>query len=190
MSVLRATKFVQNILENKLLSTNCIAIDATMGNGNDTLFLSNLVGKDGKVYSFDIQRSAIEKTKVLLEENNINEPYSNINLILDSHGKIEKYIEDEIDIAMFNLGYLPGGDHSVITRFETTIKALESILNLLKKGGIISLIVYYGHEGGNEEKNEVISFVENLDAFKYKVLRCDYINQDNNPPIILFIEKK
>ncbi|QUH27314.1 class I SAM-dependent methyltransferase [Serpentinicella alkaliphila] len=160
-----------------------------MGNGNDTLFLTKLLGSKGKIYSFDIQIQAIDKTKKLLEENNFIET-ENANLILDSHGNIGSYVKEEIDIAMFNLGYLPGGDHTVVTNGEITLKALKYILSLLKKSGIISLIIYYGHEGGKEEKDSIISFTNSLDSRSYRVLRCDYTNQGNNPPIVLFIEKK
>lgn len=190
MSILKATNFVQHTLENRIANIkNCVAIDATMGNGNDTLFLTKLLGAKGKIYAFDIQNQAIEKTKKLLEENNFIGT-ENVNLILDSHGNIGNYVKEEIDIAMFNLGYLPGGDHKVVTNGEITLKALKYILSLLKKSGIISLIIYYGHEGGKEEKDCIISFTNSLDSRNYRVLRCDYTNQGNNPPIVLFIEKK
>lgn len=188
MSILKATKFVQYILESRG-SLDCVAVDATMGNGNDTLFLSELVGPKGKVYSFDIQKTALENTRKLLMENNVEEGDS-IHLVLDSHDNIDSYIKGEIDVGMFNLGYLPGGDHEIITKADTTIKALDWMFHHLKKGGLVSVIIYYGHEGGNEEKNSVISYIENLDSRKFMVLRSDYINQSKDPPILLLIEKK
>jgi len=90
---------------------------------------------------------------------------------------------------MFNLGYLPKGDHSIITKPRSTIKGIISTLNLLKPGGIISIIIYYGHDGGIEEKKEVLSFLQNLSSEDVTVMQSDYINHSNSPPIVIFIEK-
>ena len=165
-------------------------IDATCGNGNDTLFLSKLVGEFGEVIAFDIQEQAIDNTDQLLMDNNC----TNVSLVLDSHANIDNYLikelEENIGGAIFNLGYLPKSDKTIITEGESTIKAINTILNYLKKGGRIILVVYYGHEGGEEEKNTILKHVISLDQKKYSVLQYGFINQKNNPPFIIAIQKK
>ncbi|KAB3534006.1 methyltransferase domain-containing protein [Alkaliphilus pronyensis] len=180
----RATAFVHKILQEKIQIGN-IVVDATMGNGNDTIFLSQAVGSNGKVYAFDIQQKALDITYKRLLEANCN----NVVLIRDSHENMGIYIKEKIDAAVFNLGYLPKGDHKVITKPPSTIGAIKSSLEILKTKGILSIVIYYGHEGGAIEKNSVIDFLETLDNKKYSVLKCSYISKEKNPPIIVFIEK-
>lgn len=180
-----ATGLAKNIINNKL-ENGMIAVDATIGNGNDTLELAIGVGSSGKVYGFDIQKVAIENTRKLLINNNME---SRVHLIHESHEKLLEYIDEKIDLAIFNLGYLPRGDHSIITKSESTIKAMESILNNLNENGILIVVVYYGHEGGKKEKEDLESYLNNLDQKRFTVLKMDFINQANNPPFVFHIEK-
>ncbi|WP_067730830.1 class I SAM-dependent methyltransferase [Oceanobacillus damuensis] len=162
-------------------------IDATCGNGNDTLFLSRVVGEDGHVYAFDIQDEAIANTRKALIEHEC----ANVSLIQDSHANIADYIkEEEIGGAIFNLGYLPRSDKSVITKGESTVTAVNTILNLLKKGRLIILVVYHGHDGGKDEKEALLKYLLHLDQKKFNVLRYGFINQKNDPPFILAVQKK
>lgn len=179
--------FAHNLLE-RAITTDDIVIDATCGNGNDTLLLSNLVGDSGHVYAFDIQEQAIDTTGKLLRENNRN----NVTLIHDSHALIDQYIKPSTSLAaaVFNLGYLPRSDKTIITKPDSTITAIEKILPLLKKGGILVLVVYAGHPGGMDEKNAVVEFVSQLDQEQYFVLQYGFINLKNEPPFVLAIEKK
>lgn len=186
-SIKRVTNFAQYIMSEKI-NEGSVVVDATMGNGNDTLFLAELIGTEGKVYAFDIQAIAIENTMRKITINKLDS--YDIKLINDSHENIENYVLDSIDGAMFNLGYLPKGDHSIITKGESTIKGIKSAIKLLNPGGIISIIIYYGHEGGNEEKEEVIRFLQGLSSEDVTVMECNYVNHGNNPPIVIFIEKK
>src|SRR5690606_15386726 len=119
-----------------------IAIDATVGNGNDTILLASLVGQEGKVYGFDIQESAILKTKIKLFENNLAE---RVYLIRDSHENIDKYVTERADLIVFNLGYLPGGNHEKVTKVESTAKAVKKSLELLKENGLLLITTYLGH---------------------------------------------
>nr|WP_281244821.1 class I SAM-dependent methyltransferase [Gracilibacillus orientalis] len=161
-------------------------VDATCGNGNDTLLLSKLVGDTGKIYAFDIQAQAIEQTKTLLAEKQIK----NVELIHDGHEHVSAYVKEKtIAGAIFNLGYLPKGDHSIITTPDTTIEAIRSMLALLKKRGRIVIVIYHGHKGGTSEKNHVVNFCEELNQKDYQVLQYQFINQINNPPFIIAIEK-
>ena len=115
---------------------------------------------------------------------------SRVKLILDGHENMDKYVEGEVSCVLFNLGYLPRADHNIITRPETTIKAIEHSLKLLKPHGVISIAIYTGHEGGIEEKDCVYEFVKNLDQNEFNVLESGFINQINNPPQLVLIEKK
>ncbi len=170
------------------ISQGDTVIDGTMGNGVDTLKLIKLVGDEGKVYAFDIQKEAVNRTKNLLEKEKINNGC--FVLINDSHENICCHIHEHISAAVFNLGYLPGGDHSVTTESGSTIKALKDCLNLLKINGLISVMIYEGHEKGSEEKKSLLKFASNLDKQKYHTLYIDMINQNNQPPSLLFITRK
>ena len=185
-SIIKATSFVHYVLKGTI-NEGDVVVDATMGNGNDTIFLAGLVGPGGSVFSFDIQQIALDRTLKKIIDNNLDE--YNIKLINDSHENIESYLTDTIDAAMFNLGYLPQGDHSITTKPDSTIKGITSVLRLLKPKGIVSIIIYYGHEGGMDEKQKILSFLEGPTGKNFSVMKCCYINQGNNPPIIIFIQR-
>lgn len=164
-------------------------VDATCGNGNDTLFLSKLIGDHGQVYAFDIQEQAIENTKAKMIENN----RQNVIYINDSHENISSYIphslKGKIGGAIFNLGYLPRSDKSIVTKSDSTIKAIEQLLTYLKKNGLIVIVIYHGHDEGKIEKEDVLNYVQQLEQKKYSVIRYGFINQINNPPFVVAIEK-
>lgn len=132
-----------------------LCIDATAGNGSDTLLLSRLCGSTGHVLAFDIQKDALDHTKEkLLKES----PFQNCKCILDSHSNMEAYASpDTVSCIVFNFGYLPGGDHTISTRIKTSMPALSSSLKLLKKGGLLSLCIYSGGDTGFEEHDAVLS---------------------------------
>ncbi len=169
-----------------VVKTGDTVIDATAGNGNDTVFLSELVGSSGKVYSFDIQKQAIDNTREKLIKKGL---LDNVVLINDGHQNMDKYIRGPVSTVMFNLGYLPGGDHSIGTRGETTREALEKAMQLLKVNGLISLIIYYGGDSGFEEKEYIVDYIKTIDYKRYSVMVTDFVNQINCPPILVCIEK-
>lgn len=185
-------KVIKNALElshdyiRMVVKDGDVVVDATAGNGNDTIFLAELVGEKGIVYSFDIQKDTLEKTGIKLTERNLNE---RVKLINDGHENIDKYIKCEIKAVMFNLGYLPGGDHSIHTNGDTTIIAIEKCMKLMSKNGIIMLVIYYGGDSGFEEKDVLIKYLESIDSKKYTVLVHTHLNQINCPPIAVCIEK-
>lgn len=162
-------------------------IDATAGRGNDTVFLCSLVGENGKVLAFDIQEEAIQSAKALIKENN----YESIcSIYLDSHSNIGKYAQDgSVDCITFNLGWLPAGDHDIFTRAETTIPAIETGLKLLKKGGLMSICIYYGGRSGYEERDALLEYLKTLDNYEYTVILSQFYNRPNNPPMPVFIMK-
>jgi len=183
MTLDRILPFTKYLLK-KSVAEGDVVVDATCGNGNDTVFLSHLVGPGGRVISFDIQPVAIQKTKARLEEAGIQ----NISLILDGHENALEYISSEISAAVFNLGYLPGSDKSVTTNGDTTWKAVMDLLSLLKIGGIIILVIYHGHEEGKTERDEIEKKITTLDPAMTSVLKYEFLNKASAPYIIA-IEK-
>lgn len=162
-------------------------IDATMGNGNDTLLLSKLCGRTGKVWAFDIQSDALDNTRAKLLK---AQAPLNYELLQKSHIFMEKYAaKDSASCIVFNFGYLPGGDHSCSTRKESSIPALEQSLTLLKKGGLLSLCIYSGGDTGFEEKNAILDWLKTLNPRKYLVIKSEYYNRPNNPPVSVQVVK-
>ncbi|MED1862030.1 class I SAM-dependent methyltransferase [Fictibacillus nanhaiensis] len=166
-------------------------IDATCGNGNDTLFLSKLVGKDGHVFAFDIQEQAIANSKQRLTDQGAD---PNVTFFHASHeeftNKLPSDLHSKVTAAIFNLGYLPGSDKSITTTGSSTIGAIEQLLQLLKPEGVIILVIYHGHEEGKREKELVMNYVTQLDQKQAHVLQYEFINQKNNPPFVVAIEKR
>ncbi|HEY8363952.1 MAG TPA: class I SAM-dependent methyltransferase [Haloplasmataceae bacterium] len=166
-----------------------IVIDATIGNGNDILFLSQIVKDKGKVFGFDIQDDAINNTKDLLKKYNC----TNVTLFKQGHENllsiIPKEYQGNISCGIFNLGYLPKGNKNITTKKDTTIKALESLLSILKINGIVVLVIYSGHMEGKIEKDGLLEYVKSLNQKDYQVLLYQFINQINDAPFLIAIEK-
>lgn len=162
-------------------------VDATMGNGNDTAFLCDLVGEEGGVYAFDIQEDAVLITKERLSKLKLE---NRAQLIHDGHENIDKYVKEKVKLIIYNLGYLPKGDHKITTKGETTIESINRVLKLLDKNGIILLVIYSGHKSGKQEKSELEAFTQTLDQKDLNVLNMRFANQKNDPPEIICIEKR
>lgn len=186
--LLNAQQFSHFLLQT-CLNEGQIAIDATMGNGHDTLFLANLVGKTGCVHAFDIQNIAIERTNALLTEHN---QLDQCVLHLKGHEHIDTILNesDVISGAIFNLGYLPNANKQIITKQETTLIAIDALLKRLRQYGRIVIVIYYGHPGGETEKNAILHYVNNLPQKDYTVLQYAFLNQKNSPPFVIAIEKR
>lgn len=170
-----------------IINEGDVVVDATMGNGYDTLYLAQKVGKNGKVYAFDVQEEAIKSTSKKIEREGFN---SSVELILDGHQNMDNYVKEEVSCILFNLGYLPRAKHQIITKSDTTITAIEKGLKLLKPNGVMSIAIYSGHEGGMDEKEAVYEYTSKLDQNYFNVLSTKFINQINNPPELILIEKK
>lgn len=178
------TEWVHKVLDS-YISPGDICIDATMGKGNDTLFLCRKTGNEGKVIAFDIQEEALNLTKEKLKRNLVE-----ARLIQDGHENMGNYAEPEtVQCIMFNLGYLPGGDHSLATKAESSIQAFQEGFRLLKTGGIMSICIYSGGDSGFEERDQVLEFLKNLDDRQYFIVRQDFCNKSNCPPMPVFIIK-
>ncbi len=163
-----------------------ICADFTMGNGHDTLWLSRAVGESGRVYAFDVQQTALDSTAALLKK---EQAPGNVTLILDSHHRAAKYIQEKLCVGMFNLGWLPGGDKHITTLRETTLPALQTAIGLLESGGGILLAVYPGHEEGRLEGELITQYLSGLDR---RCICCSRLQIVNSPtsPYFFLIETK
>ena len=181
-----------------IIKTNDVVVDATMGNGYDTQFLAEL---GANVYAFDVQEEALNATEKRLDDagiknqifeknltNLLTEPL--VNLVLSGHEKLSEYVKEPIKAAIFNLGYLPKTDKSVVTKADTTLTALDALTNQLVVGGRIAIMIYYGHEGGKEEKDAVIKWASSLPQKDWEVTSYAPLNQIHTPPILVLIEKR
>lgn len=166
----------------EVIDSQAIAIDATMGNGNDTLFLAQ---RAKTVYAFDIQEQALMTTQERLVEAGL----TNVQLHLLSHADLDSVVIQPVRAAIFNLGYLPSADKAIITQAQSTLTAIRKILKLLEVGGRVSIMIYYGHEGGSEEKDAVLNWVSQLDQRLFTVMQYKPLNQINTPPFLVMIEK-
>lgn len=173
------------------LNEGDIAIDATIGNGHDTVYLAKLVGETGHVYGFDIQELAIQNTTERIQKDNLS---NQVTLIQKSHSQVQNevpnHLHGKVKAAIFNLGYLPGSDKSIVTVPSSTISAIEQILNIMAPEGIIVVVIYHGHEGGEIEKDALMDYVQNIPQDHAHVLTYRFLNQANNPPFIVAIEKR
>ena len=183
MNVLRNTTALALTMCLQYADENGTAVDATCGNGNDTLWLAEHFAR---VYGFDIQESAIRTTAARLEEAG----QTNVELIHDSHEHMAKYVKERPKVIVFNLGYLPGGSREISTRCGTTMEALAEALNLLAVDGLLCVTMYQGHSEGYLERVKVLEWAGNLDKSTYHCIRTDMINQPGMPPEILWITKK
>jgi SAM-dependent methyltransferase len=160
--------------------------DATCGNGHDTLFLARLVGEGGKVWAFDIQEEALANTRMLLEEEGC---LARVELVAAGHERLAEFVEGPLKAVAFNLGYLPGGDKSIITRSHGTLAALEQAARLLIPGGVITVCVYTGHPGGDEEGEAVEKWAAALPPAEFNVWLGRQINRPSSAPYLLLVEK-
>ncbi|SFJ38945.1 Putative rRNA methylase [Halobacillus dabanensis] len=185
----RILDFAHSLME-RAVQKGDIVVDGTCGNGYDTAFLAKIVGETGHVYAFDVQEEAINNTKERLRKEGVSEQST---VIYDSHVHVQEYLQTEhkgnVQAAIYNLGYLPGSDKTIITKPEGTIESVKSVLATLKKGGLIVLVVYHGHPGGRKEKDALLEYVTSLDSKNHQVLNYEFINKKNTPPFILAIEK-
>lgn len=173
-------EIVDEILKNDFKGKS--AVDATMGMGNDTEKLLKVVGEKGKVFAFDVQDQSINYCKEKFKN------ISNLEILKISHEFID--ILENFDLAIYNLGYLPGSDKSVTTMAMSTVISLMKATQLINKGGIIVVVSYLGHENSQEERDSLEKFLKSLDQKKFIVEKREFFNQINNPPIVYVLEKK
>jgi hypothetical protein len=143
------------------LGDGSLTIDATVGNGYDTLFLAHAVGQTGHVIGFDVQKAALKNASELLRFTGM---IDRVRLVLGCHSGIETYLRagQPVQAAMFNLGYLPRADRSIVTRPETTLAALSGLLPYLSEGGRVTILAYRGHLTGPEEYRAVKQYLDSV----------------------------
>ena len=186
---MRLTEQVHQYIE-KFLQSGDIAIDATTGNGHDTLFLAQCVGGMGKVFAFDVQQQALTSAQSHLQKHHIQTPVTWINtgheLMLES---IPLALHGKVKAITFNLGYLPNADKRITTCPATTLTALNASISLLKDGGVLSILAYTGHEGGREECEAVKTWANTL-SNNFVVTITIPQNTKFSPPEWICIQKK
>ena len=186
MPLLPALAFARQLIEGRLKNGGR-ALDGTAGNGRDTLFLAQLAGGSGKVWAFDIQAQALSNTAGLLRENGVE---GQVELIAASHADLADYVREPLDAAMFNFGYLPGGDKTVTTKADSSVRAMQAAAALLAEGGLLTAVVYSGHPAGLAEAAAIEQWAAALPQEQYQVLHYRFTNQRNYPPQLLAIEKR
>jgi SAM-dependent methyltransferase len=188
----KATEFVRTIL-NTHLRPGDIAIDATCGNGHDTLALADKVGAKGFVLAIDIQSAAIESTRALLAE---NARADSVRLVRGDHAHLRALWKNHAGelpsprAIVFNLGYLPGAGKDVITSAESTLSALGHAVDLLAPDGILLCTCYPGHPGGDVETSAVGTWMAALPHREWLVVCYEMPNQPSLPPVVFAAWKR
>jgi len=171
----------------QVLSPGDLAVDATCGRGKDTLFLARQVASEGHVYAFDIQEEAIVATRRLLVENQV---LSSVTLYQTGHENMASHVPAGLKGVLFNLGFLPGGDKEVITCAESTVLAVDAALKLLAPGGMLTVVCYPGHAGGDTEKELVEEKIKSLPAALWRTGGFSLINKKSAPCLFYVLKLK
>ncbi|XP_076909536.1 tRNA (mnm(5)s(2)U34)-methyltransferase, chloroplastic-like [Bidens hawaiensis] len=170
------------------------AVDATCGNGYDTLAMVNMVADEscnGHVYSMDIQESALQNTACLLDKSLDLNKRNMVELFATCHSKMEEVVPRgaTVRLVAFNLGYLPGSDKTVITKSETTLLGMQTASRILASGGLISMLVYVGHPGGMEEYETVEGFASGLSVNEWICWKLQMMNKPLAPVLVLLCKR-
>lgn len=183
----RSARYWAAALMETALFPGARAVDATMGNGGDTLWLCQRVGPGGHVYAFDVQPEAVERTGRRLLDAGLSDRATRF---CQGHEHMAEFVPEPVDAVMFNLGWLPGAAHGVTTRTETTLRAVDAALTLLKPQGLLTVCAYPGHEEGTRELKALTEWARQLDPKVYDALLECYMNQPNDPPQLIAVKKK
>ena len=189
-NIIRTTTELAMYTASAYIRPGAVLIDATCGNGHDTLRLAQ--HKPSVLYAFDMQQDAIDSTHQLL----ISEGFENdladgtIKLICSSHEYMSSFVNEKADLIMFNLGYLPGGDKTVTTCAGSTLTAVSEAVEILAADGLVCITMYSGHDEGKTEKEALLNFARQLDSSRYHSAYVSMINQKNSPPELLLITRK
>lgn len=182
----RSARFWAQEMIEQAMFDGARVVDATMGNGHDTQWLCELVGESGRVYAFDVQPEAVRRTEERLTEADL---ISRTRLFCAGHERMAELVPEPVDAAVFNLGWLPGAEHGVTTRVETTIQAVNAALTVLKEDGIMTVCIYPGHEEGARELDALLDWAQGLDSARYSAMVRRYVNQSSCPPVLFAIGK-
>ncbi len=183
---LKSARYLARDVLEQAVQPGDTVIDATMGNGHDTLMLCEAVGPEGKVYAFDIQEAAVKETGKLLSAHGMAD---RARLIHSGHEHMREYVEEPVQAVVFNLGWLPGGDHSVTTHWKTTSCAVQAALELLKPGGVLVICAYPGHAEGDRERKELSGLLSRLSNRDYNVLHQQFLNAGIGAPECFVVQR-
>ncbi|KAL1559891.1 putative rRNA methylase YtqB isoform X1 [Salvia divinorum] len=189
----KATEVAHSVWMNVVWKGDLV-VDATCGNGHDTLAMARLVADDagrGRVIAMDLQKSALESTSSLLDRSLTSHQRGLVELYAMCHTKMEDLVPSgaSVRLVAFNLGYLPGGDKKIKTESETTLLALEAAKKILARGGLISILAYVGHFGGREEFEKVRSFAAELPVDNWVCCTLQMLNRPSAPVLVLLSKK-
>jgi predicted methyltransferase len=175
VSQVRLTRVAANWV-TAALPEGGFAVDATVGNGYDTLFLADRVGKSGRVLGFDVQKMALNNASEIIRFAGI---LDRVRLVLGCHSGLGRALMGypRVDAAMFNLGYLPRGDRRIVTRPSTTIPAIAALIDRLAPTGRITILAYRGHPEGPEEYAAIRAFLEQTPRTEVRELAGDAENE-------------
>jgi len=182
---LNALTVVQDLAARLVLPGDTV-VDATAGNGRDTLWLARMVGQTGRVVALDIQQEALDRTGRLLKEHGLEGP---VRLIRLDHSRMDSLELRDVKMVVYNLGYLPGGEKTLCTGADTTLASLSQALKLLIPGGVVCLTVYPGHPSGAGEARALEGFIRGLDQNAFDVVVLDFPNRKNHSPYPVIIQK-
>jgi SAM-dependent methyltransferase len=184
--LLRGPVPLSHLFMRRFVAMGDHVIDATCGNGHDTLFLAKLVGPSGRVWAFDIQREAVEATAGRLVE---IADFDAIVLVHAGHETIVEHCIGPVKAVVFNLGYLPGGNRTIVTQSESTLAGIEQSLDILEPGGVVIITLYPGHEGGQQECVALETRLSQLSPAGFHVWRMGQVNVPATAPYIILLQK-
>jgi len=171
----------------QLLQPGSWVIDATCGNGYDTLFLATILSsfdKEFGVIAIDLQETAIDNTRALLQKELPS--ISSIHFFHQSHESFPLLAsENSISLIAYNLGYLPGGDKQKTTLTSSTLTSLSAAEHLIAPGGVISISCYPGHEEGKKEEEALLSHLKQLPQNEWHITHHYSVNRHQSPTLIL-----
>ena len=180
------TTFTKNIW-GLYLDEGMQVLDATLGNGEDAVFLCEKIGKSGFLEGIDIQDDAVNQSRIKLEEKS----FENFQLRIGNHKYIDQLYEGQyFDLIVYNLGYLPKSNKVCTTLLDSTAESIQKALQLIKVGGILSITTYRGHDEGVKEYQWLMSYTQQLDTKAYHVMKFEYLNQGVQTPSVILIERK
>ena len=184
---LKSARYLAAEILRAVLAPGDRAIDATMGNGHDTALLCSLVGPEGRVYAFDVQPAALEATRRRLAEEGLA---GQAELFLLGHEHMRETVGEPVKAIVFNLGWLPGGDHRITTLTATTLPAIQQALALLLPMGVLVICVYPGHPEGEKEQEMVTRLLSSLSPREYNVLMQQFLNAGAGAPLCFAVQKQ
>ena len=183
---LKSARYLAEDVLRRVVRPGDSVVDATMGNGYDTLMLCEAVGPSGRVYAFDIQPRAVASAEARLREHGM---LGRASLFCAGHQEMDAHVPCPVRAVVFNLGWLPGGDHAVTTRWETTRQAVEKALALLLPLGVLVICAYPGHPEGDRERAELTALLSGLSNRRYNVLHQRFLNASPGAPECFIVQK-